>query len=177
MALILLLTNTTTKVHLVFDSERFRKRDHKEFACWWEMHDFINNVEHHTGLDFEVKSGDVILVDESDNIIFSNHAKFVEKVQSNRCICVSATPDNDNKKGVEREILNKSAFKFINGWPECIPLPTAADVSCIQSLPFAPDSKLLQHILNVLKDCSILLYCSLEFQQLLVTFNVSFTLI
>jgi hypothetical protein len=35
IALILLLINATTKVHLVFDSEHFMKRDQREFACWW----------------------------------------------------------------------------------------------------------------------------------------------
>jgi hypothetical protein len=52
-------------------------------------------------------------------------------VKSHRCICVTATPDNENKNGVERETLNKSNFKFINGWPEGIPLPVSADTSCI----------------------------------------------
>jgi hypothetical protein len=65
IALILLLTNATTKVHLVFDSEHFMKRDQREFACWWEMHG-IANVEYHVRLDFECKSGDIILIDEAD---------------------------------------------------------------------------------------------------------------
>ena len=65
IALILLLTNSTTKVHLVFDSEHFMKRDQREFACWWNMHG-ITTVEYHVGLDFDVKPTDVILIDEAD---------------------------------------------------------------------------------------------------------------
>ena len=114
IALILLLTNATTKVHIVFDFEHFMKRDKREFSSWWQMNG-IANVEYHTGLDFDLKATDVILIDEADQVILSDHAKFEKKVRSNRCICVTATPGNENKNGVEREILNKSNFKFING--------------------------------------------------------------
>jgi hypothetical protein len=44
---------------------------------------------------------------------------------------MTATPDNENKNGVERETLNSSNFKFINGWPEGIPLPSSVDVDCL----------------------------------------------
>jgi hypothetical protein len=107
------------------------------------MHGVITNVEYHIGLDFEVKPSDVILIDESDQVILSNHSKFEKKIKQNRCICVTATPDNDNKKGVERETLNSSDFKFINGWPEGVPLPTSTDISCIQTLPLHPDANLI----------------------------------
>jgi predicted ATPase len=65
IALILLLTNATTKVHLVFDSEHFMNRDKREFNDWWEMHG-ITNVEYHVGLYFETKPNDIILIDEAD---------------------------------------------------------------------------------------------------------------
>jgi hypothetical protein len=90
---------------------------------------------------------------------------------------MTATPDNENKNGVERETLNSSDFKFINGWPEGVPLTSSVDVSCIQTLPFAPDAELIQHILKVLQDYAVLLYCSLEFQQFLKDANVSYILI
>jgi hypothetical protein len=44
---------------------------------------------------------------------------------------VTATPDNENKKGVERETLDSSNFKLINGWPEGVALPSSVDVSCL----------------------------------------------
>jgi hypothetical protein len=93
------------------------------------MHGVITNVEYHIGLDFEVKPSDVILIDESDQVILSNHSKFEKKIKQNRCICVTATPDND--------------IKFINGWPEGVPLPTSTDISCIQTLPLHPDANLI----------------------------------
>lgn len=177
ITLILLLTGATTKVHLVCDTEHFMKRDQREFADWWKMHGLIANVEYHIGLNFETKPGDVILIDEADQVILSNHSQFEKKVKSNRCICMTATPDNENKRGVEREILNSSGFKFINGCPEGVPLPTPADASCLQILALAPDADLIQHTLKVLIERAVLLYCPLEFQQLLVTANVLFVLI
>jgi hypothetical protein len=65
IALILLLTNSANKVHLVFDSGHFMERDMREFADWWKMNG-ITNVEYHIGLDFDIKPNDVILIDEAD---------------------------------------------------------------------------------------------------------------
>lgn len=127
------------------------------------MHEVVVNVEYHIGLDFESKSNDIILIDEADQVILSDHSKFEKKVKSNRCICVTATPDNENKNGVERETLNSSNFKFINGWPEDTPIPSTIDIDCLSTLALTPDSELIKHILKVLEDYPVLLYCSLEF--------------
>ena len=152
IALILLLTNATTKVHLVFDSKHFKERDEREFSDWWELNGISGSVEYHIGLDFDSKPTDIILIDEADEVILSDHAKFEKKVKSSRCICLTATPDNENKNGVERETLNLSGFKFINGWPEGVSLPTSVDVSAIKTLAFAPDTALIKHIMEVLKE-------------------------
>lgn len=58
-----------------------------------------------------------------------------------------------------------------------MPLPSSVDVSCIQTLPLSPDADLIQHILEVLTEYAVLLYCSLEFQRLLKDDNIPFILI
>lgn len=161
IALILILTNATTKVHIVCGSKHGKNRDQRQFACWWELNG-ITSVEYHADLDFEIKPTDVILIDEADQVILHDHAKFEKKVKGNRCICVTATPYDGNEKGVQREILDNSKFKFINGWPKDVPLPNSANVFCIEPLTLSPDAELIEHIQKELKDYAVLLYCSKE---------------
>lgn len=89
-------------------------RDLIEFEQWFDSNNI--KVEYHVGLDFEITDKrDVILIDEADEIILADPAKFNAKIGVNRCICLTATPDNADKKGVEREVLLHLGFKFING--------------------------------------------------------------
>lgn len=41
-----------------------------------ELFSFENKVEYHIGVDFEVKSNELIIVDEADTLIFENPIKF-----------------------------------------------------------------------------------------------------
>lgn len=70
IALILILTRSTTaNIHLVFDSEHLKSRDVKEFLPWFEFQGIVDRLSFHVGLDFECQPGDIILVDEADEII------------------------------------------------------------------------------------------------------------
>ena len=66
VALILLLTGSTTKVHLVYDSLHLMRRDRKEFDKWWTLAGLSNSVEYHVGMEFQRQLGDVVLIDEAD---------------------------------------------------------------------------------------------------------------
>ncbi|HVW99572.1 MAG TPA: hypothetical protein VHA52_03900 [Candidatus Babeliaceae bacterium] len=57
------------------------------------------------------------MVDEADEIILSDPAKFKAKIQANRCVCMTATPDNADKLGVEREVIKHLGLTFLNGQP------------------------------------------------------------
>lgn len=75
-ALILLLTGSTTKVHMVFDSEYLLKRDKTWFSAWWIFYALEHCIEYHVGFDFKCQPGEIFLVDEADELIFSNPAEF-----------------------------------------------------------------------------------------------------
>lgn len=149
IALILLLTSSTNKVHLVFDSEHLKNRDKRDFHPWLKLNNRESQVEFHVGLDFICQLGDVILIDEADEIILSNPAKFLEKIQHLKCICLTATPDNDDSRGVEREILGYLGFSFFNGYAD--PVSVSASVSCTETLAFPPDAELIKYILKEIK--------------------------
>jgi hypothetical protein len=50
-----------------------------------------DRVTYHVGLDFECGLDDLILIDEADDMIFADPAKFKEKTQHSRIICFTAT--------------------------------------------------------------------------------------
>jgi hypothetical protein len=52
MALMLLASSAATKVHMVFNTNHLMQRDQAEFADWWVLVSFENQVEYHCNLDF-----------------------------------------------------------------------------------------------------------------------------
>jgi hypothetical protein len=125
-------------------------------------------------LDFECQSGDIILIDEADEIILSDPAKFKDKIQANRCICLTATPDNADKLGVEREVLKLLGLTFLNGQPLGQVPDSSLALDSLESLPFGPDAELIPYIKGRLDEQAVLLYCSLEFLEFLKGSNIPF---
>ena len=58
------------------------------------MLDDPNLVEGHTDIDFEVQDGELVIVDESDSLMYSNPEKFRDFVAKCACVCFTATPDD-----------------------------------------------------------------------------------
>ena len=94
------------------------KRDQREFNAWWTLNGLESSVAYHTGLDFDCLAGEIILVDEADELILSNPAKFQAILSNHRCICLTATIDNADKEGVEREVIKHLGFKVFSGTPD-----------------------------------------------------------
>lgn len=120
------------------------------------------NVVYHTCLDFECAPGDIILIYEADELIHSNPARFAAKLSNHRCICLTATPDNADKSGVEREVILSLGFAVFNGTADmenAVAGPgmnKTIDVGCCSE-------EFVSFILKELLKHAILLYCSLEF--------------
>lgn len=146
IALILLLAGSTTKVHLVFDSLHLMKRDQKEFSDWYTFNQLDSKVEFHAGLDFECQPGDIILIDEADELILDDPVKFVAKIKQHRCICLTATPDNDDSQGVEREVLKFVGFSIFNGQATDHATLVSEQKPMSETLPYAADSELVSFI-------------------------------
>lgn len=138
------------------------KRDQREFESWWTLNALGSSTVYHTGLDFEYQVGEIILIDEADELILSNPTKFSTKFSNNHCICLTATPDNADKDGVEREVISFLGFKIFNGTPDFV--NTVPGMGICKTIDFDSCSdELVWFIQEQLKDCAVLLYCSLEF--------------
>jgi hypothetical protein len=117
-------------------------------------------------LDFECQQGEIILVDEADEFILSDPARFAEKIQNHNCICLTATPDNDDSQGAEREVLKLLGFRMFDGRDfanASVATPAAELKTMYETLHYAPKSELVSFIKEELKERAVLCYCSLEF--------------
>lgn len=66
------------------------------------MAGLADKVSYHVGLDFEHIDRSILVIDESDTLIFNDPNAFKEMMAKSRCICFTATPDDNNVKGAER---------------------------------------------------------------------------
>jgi len=53
-----------------------------------------NLVEGHTDINFEVQDGELVIVDESDSLMYNNPDKFRDFIAKCACVCFTATPDD-----------------------------------------------------------------------------------
>lgn len=77
----------------------------KEFKDVWFLFDLGEQIEYRTNIDFQPKEKQLIIIDESDAIIFRDPIKFKELIVKSACICFTATPDNQDKEGTEYTVL------------------------------------------------------------------------
>lgn len=64
-----------------------------------------NCISFRLGLDFHREPTDIILVDEADQLIFSDPDSFKVLSQENKCICLTATCDDNDAQGIKRSII------------------------------------------------------------------------
>lgn len=69
------------------------------------MNQVVDKMEYYVGLNFPKVANGVIICDEADELIFQSPAVFKDAVQSLKCICLTATPDNGDLKGLEHKVL------------------------------------------------------------------------
>ncbi len=101
MALFLLLSGLVLKVHMVFANTRLMDRDKAEFHQFWLLSGVSEKVFYQVGTGFSCESGDLLVVDESDFLIFKDPVVFSALSTKCRCICLTATPDDNNYGGAE----------------------------------------------------------------------------
>ena len=87
---------------MVFPTERLMTRDKEEFAQFWKLAGMQDKVTYHVGLDFEFTDTELLIIDESDTLIFGDPVAFAAVLKKARCICLTATPDDNNRKGAEK---------------------------------------------------------------------------
>jgi hypothetical protein len=67
-------------------------------------------VQYHVGLNFSSDPKDLFIIDESDVHQFGNPAAFKMAIMSNKCVCLTGSPDNNDIDGLERRVLDTFNF-------------------------------------------------------------------
>ena len=109
---LLSMSESTDKVHMVYPSEYLLQRDLCIFEKYWTFNKLQERVQYHVGLEFTKNENELIIVDESDHVLFKEPKLFNEFIGKNPCICLTATPGN-NSDGVEKKVLEHLGFKVI----------------------------------------------------------------
>jgi hypothetical protein len=100
----------------------------EDYAYFWKLAGLADRVSHHVGLDFKRIDGSILVIDESDTIIFNDPNAFKEMMAVSRCICFTATPDDNNRKGAERQVITDIGLtKFEYGYPAELTVPAKID--------------------------------------------------
>ena len=112
------MIGTVTKVHIVFSNKHLMGRDTVDFEYYWLLLGYDKSkVEFHVGFDnWKPVYGELLIIDEIDNIIFRDPITFSEFVDGCLVIGFTATPDDFNHVGAERNtlsLLNVKRFSYI----------------------------------------------------------------
>ena len=73
-----------------------------------------DKVEYRVGCDFEPEESFLVIIDESDRIMFGSPKTFANFIENKFCICFTATPSNCDQQGVEAEVIKALGFKQYN---------------------------------------------------------------
>jgi len=66
------------------------------------------------GLDFKAEPGSLIIFDEADTFMLKHTGKFAALIDSCFCICLTATPDDGDAKGLLRIVVGTPQFTQFN---------------------------------------------------------------
>jgi len=106
------------KIHIVFENEHLKNRDLADFEEVWTLLRCADKVHYHVGIDFKVEENELIIIDESDTLMFEHPEKFAQLIDGRVCICLTATPDNCDSQGVESKVVKALNFKQYSYSPE-----------------------------------------------------------
>jgi hypothetical protein len=132
-------------------------RDLEEYALFWRLAGLNDKVSYRIGLTFERGSSSMLIIDESDNLLFRNPLQFKAMMATSRCICLTATADDNNRKGAEKQAIKDAGLtRFEYGYPaELTALATINEVKA-----FEDESAVLTFLQEKLTLTPVLFYCS-----------------
>lgn len=100
-----------SKVHMVFENKHLLERDQKDFETYWQLLSYDDDmIQYHIGIDFKVGPNELVIIDEADALIFRQPDEFQKFTNDTACICFTATPDNQQVRGLEARVI--TALKF-----------------------------------------------------------------
>jgi len=128
VALFLLLTGAAPHIYMVFSSERLMNRDLEEYAYFWKLAGLTDKVSYRVGLTFDRNNSSMLIIDESDNLLFRDPLQFKTMMVTSRCICLTATADDNNRKGAEKQAIKDTGLtRFDYGYSAELTVPATID--------------------------------------------------
>jgi hypothetical protein len=110
IALFLLLTGAAPHIYMVFSSKRLMDRDLEEYTYFWKLAGLTDKVSYRVGLLFDRSDSSMLIIDESDNLLFRDPLQFKAMMATSRCICLTATADDNNRKGAEKQAIKDAGL-------------------------------------------------------------------
>lgn len=96
---------------MVFESQYLLGIDKADFADVFTMLGYDESrIMRHISLDFVCKDGKLALIDEADRPMFRDPSAFKLFAAEACCLRFTATPDDQDAKGIERKVV--TAFEF-----------------------------------------------------------------
>jgi hypothetical protein len=113
---------------MVFSSERLMNRDLEEYAYFWRLAGLTDKVSYRVGLTFDRSDSSMLVIDESDNLLFRDPLQFKAMMTTSRCICLTATADDNNRKGAEKQAIKDTGLtRFDYGYSTELTAPANID--------------------------------------------------
>lgn len=109
------MTGAAAKIYIVHEYEHLMKRDQEDFEVYWTLLGItVEVILYKAGLDFKAESGSLIIFDEADTFMLKHTGKFAALIGSCFCICLTATPDDGDAKGLLRIVVATLQFTQFN---------------------------------------------------------------
>ena len=99
---------------MVFCNEKLLEIDKNLYKDLWNLTAMNERVKYHCNLNFVPEKDWVLVFDEADDFIYSEPENFLSITKKNSCICLTATPRDDNPDGLEANILKHMKFKVFD---------------------------------------------------------------
>jgi hypothetical protein len=136
------------------------ERDKADFEDLWRLAECQDNVEYRVGYDFEPEENALILVDESDKLMFNEPKNFKKFIEKKFCVCFTATPSNCDQQGVEAEAVKALGFKQYNYLIDQVPINVAVRLQCDEVVQASGVKEKVATITSLLKQGSVLVYAT-----------------
>ena len=88
IALMILMTSSSI-VYIVIPTQTLMQRDQTLHSDFWIKTNTVDRVRYHQNLHFDKNSGDIIIVDEADGLMFNDPQAFYEA--ATKCSMISMT--------------------------------------------------------------------------------------
>ena len=126
VGLMLLNTKAFTRIHIVIPNGALKQRDIEDFADYWSLSNFEDRVFYHEDLDFKHGKNDVLLIDESDVLVFDDPLLLKKAFKLSAAICFTATPPSQGQQTLERKIYDHLSLRLCEYWPQVLARPQNA---------------------------------------------------